>query len=287
MVNRHNTEVPMRIRLLPLLLSVILVFTLFSGCKKQEDQPSEPLTFKATVLEVYEGGSILVEPLAEETAILASADRLTLSAENAVLPEGVAALSVGDTVSIAFDGMIAESYPAQLMGVYSVEFLSPGPIQPRGEDGEALGELPGGYGCEMPLIFKGEAELVEAAKAGGSDPAIVGLESYYKPKSIPEGIFLEEVGVRPYYVALDYSQGYLFEWYRTLGPGDTKQNMDRSYAGYKQQGRYYIVEYDTLQEVFWEQDGLGFHAQTPCGLSETALSAFCDAVHVPIEMPVE
>ena len=120
----------MRIRPFLVFLAALLALALFSGCKKAENIPSEPMTFKATVLEVYES-SLLVEPLAEETAILASADRLTLPVTNPVLPDGVATFSVGDTVSITFDGMIAESYPAQITDVFSVEFLKPGPIQPR------------------------------------------------------------------------------------------------------------------------------------------------------------
>ena len=103
----------------------------FPACapKQVADLPEgDGLWFHAKVIEVYEGGCIL-EPLPDAEAVLASADRLLLG--DAVLQEnGISGLSAGDLLLIAYDGMILESYPAQLSVVYSVSLLD--------ENGEAL-----------------------------------------------------------------------------------------------------------------------------------------------------
>lgn len=103
----------------------------FPACapKQVADLPEgDELWFHAKVIEVYEGSCIL-EPLPDAEAVLASADRLLLG--DAVLQEnGISGLSAGDLLLIAYDGMILESYPAQLSVVYSVSLLD--------ENGEAL-----------------------------------------------------------------------------------------------------------------------------------------------------
>ena len=72
-------------------------------------------TFMASVLEVHEG-YLLVEPL-EGEAVRGSADRITVSTGQL---EDLPALEAGDVVTVAFDGVVMESYPAQLGEVYSV-----------------------------------------------------------------------------------------------------------------------------------------------------------------------
>ena len=72
----------------------------------------------ATVLEVHEG-YLLVEPV-EGDAVLASADRVMVSIDGL---EEIPDLEAGDRVSILFDGMIMESYPAKITGVTAIELL--------------------------------------------------------------------------------------------------------------------------------------------------------------------
>ena len=66
-------------RTLTLLFSLCVALLLF-GCAGSEEPSGEAGTpsFNATVLEVYESGGCLVEPFADEEAVLRSADRLTL-----------------------------------------------------------------------------------------------------------------------------------------------------------------------------------------------------------------
>lgn len=74
--------------------------------------------FTATVLELGDG-YLLVEPVAGD-AMLATADRIQVSLDGAVLPDGVAE---GAVVEITFDGLIRESYPAQISGVTEIVLI--------------------------------------------------------------------------------------------------------------------------------------------------------------------
>lgn len=71
--------------------------------------------FQAKILEIHDG-YYLVEPV-EGSAELNSADRITVPMVNmdpSLEPE------VGDMLEIIYDGAIAESYPAQIMNVFSI-----------------------------------------------------------------------------------------------------------------------------------------------------------------------
>lgn len=80
-----------------------------------QQSAGEPVTFTATVLEVREG-SLLVEPV-EGDEMLSTADRILVDTGGADLPDGVAE---GAVVEITFDGMVRESYPAQISGVTEI-----------------------------------------------------------------------------------------------------------------------------------------------------------------------
>ena len=75
-------------------------------------------TFHAAVLEVHDGW-LLVEPLEGED-ILSSADRFMVSLAGV---EEIPDLEAGDEVAVTFDGMIRESYPAQITAT-GIELLS-------------------------------------------------------------------------------------------------------------------------------------------------------------------
>lgn len=74
--------------------------------------------FKGTVLEVNEN-NLLVEPFPEE-AVSNSANKISVSiAEKEVLVDNTP-IRVGDKVLIYYDGMLQETFPAQVNGVYAV-----------------------------------------------------------------------------------------------------------------------------------------------------------------------
>ena len=95
--------------------SILITICLLAGCS---DQSEEEVTFVATVLEINQS-SLLVEP-AEGSAELSSADRIEAHIGDAIIidPEGnevdITAVEVGDEVMVVYDGVIAESYPAQV-----------------------------------------------------------------------------------------------------------------------------------------------------------------------------
>lgn len=79
---------------------------------------AETVYFEATVLEVAET-ALLVEPV-ENSDELKSADQISVglsSLESSELDALLSELKAGDIVEIEYDGMIAESYPAQITGL--------------------------------------------------------------------------------------------------------------------------------------------------------------------------
>ncbi|NLZ38740.1 MAG: DUF3221 domain-containing protein [Firmicutes bacterium] len=84
-------------------------------------------TFTATVLENNET-SILVQPEANATEAK-SADKITISLKDAVILDinetktNVSEIKVGKKIEISYDGVIAESYPAQINNCYQIKLL--------------------------------------------------------------------------------------------------------------------------------------------------------------------
>lgn len=103
--------------LLILTMSLILLAAACGTSSSGESKVGgdETITFQATILEIQDG-YYLVEPV-EGSAELNSADRITISMTNM---EPSPEPEVGDVLEIEYDGSIAESYPAQITGVYSI-----------------------------------------------------------------------------------------------------------------------------------------------------------------------
>lgn len=105
-----------------LLISALAAALLGCSLAAPEDTVDPEYLF-ATVIEA--GTSPLVEPT-EGSTELASADRIYISTsamtdEQSVLT--LRALREGDTVRIAYDGLIAETYPAQINGGTEIRFV--------------------------------------------------------------------------------------------------------------------------------------------------------------------
>ena len=105
--------------LLILILSLILTACgTSSGDGESEVGGDETATFQATILEIQDG-YYLVESV-EGSAELNSADQITIPMINMnPSPEP----EVGDVLEIEYDGSIAESYPAQIVNVYSIRVV--------------------------------------------------------------------------------------------------------------------------------------------------------------------
>ena len=105
--------------LLILILSLILTACgTSSGDGESEVGGDETVTFQTTILEIQDG-YYLVESV-EGSAELNSADQITIPMINMnPSPEP----EVGDVLEIEYDGSIAESYPAQIVNVYSIRVV--------------------------------------------------------------------------------------------------------------------------------------------------------------------
>lgn len=112
-----------------LFLALACVFAL-AGCGNTEDgktteTPAAKTYFKAIVLEVSDD-YLLVEPL-EGTPERKSADRIRISTggiEEEQSLRYLAEAGVDDTVEIAYDGTIAESYPAQINSADEIKLVT-------------------------------------------------------------------------------------------------------------------------------------------------------------------
>ena len=72
--------------------------------------------FKATVVDVYTSGKLLVEPSADEDE-RKSCDKITLTPHK-TQTYGTGLFEVGDSIYIFYDGTINEIYPAYLPNAY-------------------------------------------------------------------------------------------------------------------------------------------------------------------------
>ena len=93
-----------------------------SGLMDQEDGKSDMVAdvaaFRAKVLEVHEK-CVLVEPLDGENERNCS-DKIYVSFRNIKqIPE----IKAGDVLEIRYDGLIQETYPAQIYGTYGIEVI--------------------------------------------------------------------------------------------------------------------------------------------------------------------
>ena len=139
-----------------------------------------------------------------------------------------------------------------------------------------------------PLCFETEAELIDAITSKHYD---IDIKHYYKPRKLSDDLSLSFILVKDSYIALryDYMRSddladdaetyFLIEWYRTMKEGDLSDNLSRIYPPdvVTKTGKYYIINAGKVQDVFWEQDGMVFHAVTPTDLSFEQLSVLCVA----------
>ena len=107
-----------------LLVGVVILF--LTGCGESVIPPIGTAQdyFEATVLEVKEH-TLLVEPLEGEEE-RKSSDRISVGTDSIRQEDSLTALGKlqeGDVIEIGYDGMIMESYPAQITGVFAIEII--------------------------------------------------------------------------------------------------------------------------------------------------------------------
>lgn len=84
-------------------------------------QVKQKVTFRATVKEVY-SVSIVVEPHEGSNELLSS-DLIVVSVDPDKQLIDRETIHVGDIIEITYDGLILESYPAQIKNVYKLKII--------------------------------------------------------------------------------------------------------------------------------------------------------------------
>ncbi|MBN2878370.1 MAG: hypothetical protein JXN65_01960 [Clostridia bacterium] len=94
-----------------IIFMAVLIMLLAVSCEKQE----EKITFSGTIIELS-GDRAIIEPFDGED-ILRSADKISVDISGSEV-----SFAVGDQVTIEYDGLVMESYPAQVnvMGIEKI-----------------------------------------------------------------------------------------------------------------------------------------------------------------------
>ncbi|MDD6572185.1 MAG: DUF3221 domain-containing protein [Thermoflexaceae bacterium] len=104
-----------------LLILVFLIVSIFVFRKTGANQSY----FNAVVQEIGQG-QVLVAPV-EGSRELNSSDLIWVTT-TVVSANGVPSLKAGDTIRIVYNGMIAESYPAQIDTVFAIYLVKDGKV---------------------------------------------------------------------------------------------------------------------------------------------------------------
>lgn len=114
-----------------IILSIIAVFfmigTIMAMFAVNGTVGSDKAYFNGVIKEVQES-QVLVEP--EKGTFQGSTDAIWITL-NTVSPNLPKNLKVGDTIRIVYDGMIQETYPAQINGAYAIYLIKDGEILPN------------------------------------------------------------------------------------------------------------------------------------------------------------
>jgi hypothetical protein len=166
--------------------------------------------------------------------------------------------------------------------------------------------------CEVARIYSSEQDLNAAVKDGSSKQeaenmcSLEEINYYFVPEAIPDGMKLDHIAVKEFYIALYYlyddkpdpewERTFMIEWERTLKSGDIKTNVERLYAenSINQKDGYYIIKAEPSKEytgdkeyvhqnVYWEQNGYSFHSVVPITFTEEDIAKYCKAVKIAIE----
>ncbi len=103
------------------IIGVLLLIVAIIGAFYKKEEPSmevQAVSFEATILEVHDT-YFLIEPV-EGSMERNSASQITVPIKNmdaSTEPEA------GDMIEVTYDGMIAESYPAQIINVYGIKMI--------------------------------------------------------------------------------------------------------------------------------------------------------------------
>ncbi len=209
-----------------------------AGCAQEKQTTAvtaENATFEALILEVSEG-SLLVQPV-EDAAESRSAGQIAVSTKG-IGEEGsveyLKTAQAGDTVSISYNGEIAESFPAQIAQVYAISLVERAPEQPA---------LPETVYVADAAQYRGE--LLEQADGSWLVAQVPGRDYGY-----PSLTFIIDENTKTSAPWKDYTPGDYVEIYYGVAQGETAAAI-----GINKLGRADMVIYNGILKEKMEQEG--------------------------------
>ncbi len=209
-----------------------------AGCAQEKQTTAvtaENATFEALILEVSEG-SLLVQPV-EDAAESRSASQIAVSTKG-IGEEGsveyLKTAQAGDTVSISYNGEIAESFPAQIAQVYAISLVERAPEQPA---------LPETVYVADAAQYRGE--LLEQADGSWLVAQVPGRDYGY-----PSLTFIIDENTKTSAPWKDYTPGDYVEIYYGAAQGETAAAI-----GINKLGRADMVIYNGILKEKMEQEG--------------------------------
>ena len=175
------------------------------------EDPQADVEFTATVLEINDN-NVLVEPCADE-AIYQSADRITFSTANL----GDIGVAVGDTLTITFNGIVLESYPAQITASKWAILEKAQGADSSHSSGIDTDETPEMAVPEKPVIYlypeKPTAVSVELAVDGTLDFTYPKYNGGWHVTAYPDGRLVNEADGKEYsYLFWEGRSATTYDW---------------------------------------------------------------------------
>lgn len=167
--------------------------------------PEKEEYFEATVLEIMEN-QLLVEP-AEGSFVRNSADKVVVSLQN-IEEDIISSIEVGSFIGIYFDGIIAESYPAQIHNISNIEIITVPQAVPQSESDS-------------------EEQIIQEGANGNISISVPVGWSYELCEAESESLILGEYGIHLY--PNDVEEGFIELAYMPLfavcGTGLTQEEI--------------------------------------------------------------
>lgn len=136
--------------------------------------PENKYEFRATVIEVTEKGCV-VTPF-EYSTEFKSADKIYLDTKEVIVRPG-------DIIEIVYDGMIAETYPAQINNVEYIEVVEKAAEEDQDANVEAYRDL----GIELSILdFNASGVELACKQSGGEPKGNLQTDSYFILEKLSE-----------------------------------------------------------------------------------------------------
>lgn len=186
---------------------------------QEQTNNTENAVFDAEIIEVLEG-SVMVQP-ADGSNELNSSDRIVITLNNVDVKFDLVA---GQIIKIAYDGMIAESYPAQILGTKSIELVKDViiPENPETSVFENAEKIEKDYGVTLEAQNVSASGLtISCLQSGGTNIAELNTGSYYEIYRLEDNVYKKVE-----YLPQEHDIGWTSEAYIITKDGTTTWEVD-------------------------------------------------------------